>query len=70
MYSNSVTTAGSRLLGNTNPIRPSGNPKSGRGPDLLLTVIWISRPSTNKNRIKRSIEKLDSLPCLRAEIFS
>jgi len=33
MYSNSVTTAGSRLLGNTNPIRPSGNPKSGRGPE-------------------------------------
>ena len=34
-----------------------------------LTVISMSRPSISKSRIKRSIEKPDSLPCLSAEIL-
>jgi len=36
---------------------------------LPLTVISMSRPSSNKSRISRSIEKPDSLPCLSAEIL-
>jgi len=40
-----------------------------RALDLALTIISISCPSTNKSRIRRSIEKPDNLPCLRAEIF-
>ena len=35
--------------------------------DLPLTVISMSRPSTSRSRIRRSIEKPDSLPCLRAD---
>jgi hypothetical protein len=36
---------------------------------LPFTVISISRPSTSKSRISRSIEKPVTLPCLSAEIF-
>lgn len=34
---------------------------------LPFTVISMSRPSTSRSRIRRSIEKPDSLPCLSAE---
>src|SRR6185437_8073782 len=36
---------------------------------FLFTIISISRPSSSRKRIKRSIEKPDSLPSLSAEIF-
>ena len=34
---------------------------------LPFTVISMSRPSTSKRRIRRSIENPDSLPCFSAE---
>lgn len=42
---------------------------TGRDRGFSLTAISMSRPSRSKNRIKRSIEKPDSLPCFSAEIF-
>ena len=39
------------------------------GLDLRLTVISTSRPSLKRSRIRRSIEKPDSLPRLSAEIL-
>jgi hypothetical protein len=37
------------------------------GLDLPFTVISMSRPSTNRSRIRRSIENPESFPCLSAE---
>ena len=65
--SGSRETCSTRLVGQLRESHATRSLATDLELALRLTVISMSRPSTSKSRIKRSIEKPDSLPCLSAE---
>src|ERR1019366_6899051 len=65
--SGSRETCSTRLVGQLRESHATRSLATDLELALRLTVISMSRPSTSKSRIKRSIEEPDSLPCFSPE---